>query len=409
MTHMKILFIHQNFPGQFGHIASALSETGHEVVGLGIQNRKVSGIHVVNYSVDAPSRISEVNAVRDFEVKVARGLACAAAMADLKNSGFTPDVVVAHPGWGECLFCKEIWPDVRLLVLAEFFYGTKGTDFGFDAEFPDTEPQARMRLRLKNSVLLHAFHAADGGYAPTRWQHSQIPLEYRDRFSVAFDGIDTHLAAPNPRARLKLARDEVSLHSGDEVLTFVNRNLEPYRGFHVMMRALPEILRQRPRAHALIIGGDEVSYGSKPSEGGTWRSRMLAEVGTKLPLDRVHFLGRIAYRDYLRVLQVSACHVYLTYPFVLSWSCVEALSVGCAVVASKTAPVEEVIEHRRNGLLVDFFDGGQLAESVCEVLANPADFRRMRADARRGAVESFDLKTVCLPRLTQLVLERPRI
>lgn len=403
---MRILFIHQNFPGQFRHVASALSDAGHEVVGLGTQNRRLAGVRVVNYPVNAPERVSDVNAVRDFEVKVIRGLACAAAMAELNSTGFRPDVIVAHPGWGECLFCKEIWPDARLLVFAEFFYRAEGSDFGFDAEFIDTAPEAKMKLRLKNSALLHAFHAADGGYAPTRWQHSQIPGEYRDRFAIAFDGIDTRLAAPNANACLKLARDNVLLQTGDEVLTFVSRNLEPYRGFHVLMRALPEILRRRPRARALIIGGDEVSYGSKPSGGGTWRSQMLAEVGTRLPFDRVHFLGRIPYSDYLRVLQVSACHVYLTYPFVLSWSCVEALSMGCAVIASKTPPVEEVIDHERNGLLVDFFDVRELTNRVCDVLANPAGFKAMRAEARRGAVESFDLKTVCLPRLIQLISER---
>lgn len=400
---LRVLFVHQNFPGQFGHLAGALAKGGHEVVGLGIHVRPVAGVRCVRYTVTPPAAPTGVHAARDFETKVVRGLACAQAMAALHGQGFVPDVIVAHPGWGEALFCKDIWPAARLLVFAEFYYGADGTDHGFDPEFARPGPEALWRLRLKNTALLHALQAADGGYAPTRWQHSRIPQPYRDRFEVAFDGVDTAAAAPDPTARVVLKRAQVQLAVGDEVVTFVNRNLEPYRGFHVFMRALPALLRLRPRAHVLIVGGDEVSYGAPPPGGGTWRERLLAEVGAQLPPGRVHFLGKLPYRDYLRVLQVSACHVYLTYPFVLSWSCVEALSAGCVVVGSRTAPVQEVIEHGVNGLLTDFFDAQALAEQVSEVLARPADFLPLRHEARRRAVADYDLASRCLPALVRHV------
>jgi glycosyltransferase involved in cell wall biosynthesis len=209
---------------------------------------------------------------------------------------------------------------------------------------------------------------------------------------------------PDPNAWIQLQRDGVRLSCGDEVLTFVNRNLEPYRGFHVFMRALPRILAQRPRSHVLIVGGDEVSYGSRPVGGGTWRQRLLAEVGAGLPAGRVHFLGRLPYRDYLRVLQVSACHVYLTYPFPLSWSCIEAMSAGCAVVASRTPPVEEFVEHGRNGWLVDFFDADGLAEQVARVLSDPAQSMPVRQEARRRVVERCDFAAHSLPSLLRLIL-----
>ena len=191
-------------------------------------------------------------------------MACAQAMERLKASGFTPNVVVAHPGWGEALFCKDVWPAARLVVFAEFFYGTDGTDYNFDPEFGSDTLAARMRLRIKNSVHLHALHSADAIYTPTHWQASQLPSAYQAKSQVIFDGIDTERVKPDPLASVRLQREGITLNGQSEVITFVNRNLEPYRGFHIFMRALPEILRQRPNAHVLIIGRDEVSYGSPP-------------------------------------------------------------------------------------------------------------------------------------------------
>ncbi len=397
MAAKKFLFIHQNFPGQFVHVATELLRLGHEVVALGINGRSLPGVRYLRYAPKAPLRVSEVEAARDFETKVVRGLACAQAMEQLNASGFTPDVIIAHPGWGESLFCKDVWPGARLLMFAEFFYAAEGADFNFDAEFAHDSLADRARLRLKNTVHLQALQAADAVYTPTQWQRSQLPLAFQDKTQVIFDGIDTALAAPQPQASLHLNRDNLTLTQADEVITFVNRNLEPYRGFHVFMRALPEILRQRPNAHCLIVGRDEVSYGARPKGGGNWRQALLAEVGAQLPMQRVHFLGGLAYADYLRVIQISSCHVYLTYPFVLSWSCLEAMSAERVVVASNTAPVREVIEHGVNGLLVDFFDVGSLARQVIEVLAAPQVFQEMGQRARQTVLDRYDLKTRCLP------------
>ena len=221
---------------------------------------------------------------------------------------------------------------------------------------------------------------------------------------VIFDGIDTTVVAPQPKAFVQLQRDDVRLTAGDEVITFVNRNLEPYRGFHVFMRALPEILRQRPNARCLIVGRDDVSYGSKPANGSNWRQVMLREVGARLPMDRVHFLGGLPYADYLRVIQISACHVYLTSPFVLSWSCLEAMSAARVVVASRTGPVQEVIEDGVNGRLFDFFDVEGLVKQVVEVLQAPAKFASLGARARASVVRQYDLRTRCLPQLLALLL-----
>ena len=404
MTRRKFLFIHQNFPGQFVHAALELVRLGHEVVALGIKGRDVPGVKYIRYEPKPPARVSDVEPSRDFETKIVRGMACAQVMEQLRTQGFNPDTIVAHPGWGESLFCKDVWPGARLLMFAEFFYSAQGADYNFDPEFARESVAARARLRIKNSVHLHALQAADAGYTPTQWQLSQLPQEYQHKIQVIFDGIDTDTVAPQPDAVVQLQRAGVTLRAGDEVITFVNRNLEPYRGFHIFMRALPRILRERPGARCLIVGRDDVSYGTKPAAGGNWRQVMLAEVGGQLPMDRVHFLGGLPYQDYLRVLQVSACHVYLTYPFVLSWSCLESMAAGCVVVGSRTGPVQEVIDDGVDGLLVDFFDTEALADRVVEVLQHPERHRELVKNARKRVAAQYDLRTRCLPQQIALLL-----
>ncbi len=193
-----------------------------------------------------------------------------------------------------------------------------------------------------------ALQTMDHGMCPTAFQRSAVPLVFQDRLSVIFDGIDTNVVRADPGATLTAGGR--TLRASDEVVTFVNRNLEPMRGYHIFMRAVPAILRERPNAVALIVGSNDVSYGAPPPKGKIWKQIFLDEVNADIDLNRVIFVGRIAYADYLRVLQVSTCHVYLTVPFVLGWSCIEAMSAGCMVVASATPPVQEVIEHGKNGL-----------------------------------------------------------
>jgi glycosyltransferase involved in cell wall biosynthesis len=397
------LFIHQNFPGQFVHVARALAGRGHRVVALGIEGREVEGVRYVRYAPPRQQTETGNPITADLEVKCARALACAGAMEKLRKEGFLPDVIVAHPGWGEAMFCKDVWPRARLVVFAEYFYNAEGGDYLFDPEFAHDSLAQRARLRIKNTVHLHAFAAADSIYTPTAWQRDRLPPEYRTRTQVMFDGIDTRRAAPDPQASIHLARAGVRLAHGDEVITFVNRNLEPYRGFHVFMRALPEILERRPNAHCLIVGRDAVSYGSPPAGGGNWREAMLRELGTRLPPGRVHFLGGLPYADYLRVLQVSACHVYLTYPFVLSWSCMEALSTGCTVVASRTGPVQEVITDGETGRLFDFFDVQALSRSVIEVLENPRSHAHLGRAGRGLMQRKYDIDH-CLAGQLSIVL-----
>jgi len=214
---------------------------------------------------------------------------------------------------------------------------------------------------------------------------------------VVHDGIDTDVVRPNPGTGITL-NNNIQVTRKNPVITFINRNLEPYRGYHIFMRALPEILARNPEARVLIIGGNEVSYGAAPSEGTTWKDIFLNEVKDRLDMSRVHFLGRIPYQHYMAVMQLSTVHVYLTYPFVLSWSLLEAMSMGCCIVASDTKPLHEAITQNKTGRLVDFFDAQAIAENVTDLLHRPRERQRLGANAREFAVKNYDLETVCLPR-----------
>lgn len=400
---MNILFIHQNFPGQFKFLAPALAAQGHTVVAMTMQKTEVphwQGVRLVPYSASRGTTPNVHPWVSDFETKAIRGEACFWAALKLKAEGFHPDVVMAHHGWGESLFVKEVWPQARLGIYCEFFYHPQGADVGFDPEFAPQDAGNACRLRLKNLNNLLHLEMADAGISPTHWQASTFPEPFRSKITVVHDGIDTAAVAPDPRVKLTL-NGELTLTRQDEVITFVNRNLEPYRGYHQFMRALPEILKRRPNARVLIVGGDDVSYGARPENGHKWKDIFAAEVRPQISdadWQRVHFLGHIAYALFVPLLQLSTVHVYLTYPFVLSWSLLEAMSAGCAIVGSDTQPLHEAIAHNETGRLVNFFDPHQLADQVCDLLDQPDERRRLGRNARAFAQAHYDLKTVCLPK-----------
>jgi len=405
---MKLLIIHQNFPGQFKFLAPALVAQGHRVLALSMQAKQAAvwkGVEVRPYHAARGTTPGVHPWVSDFETKTIRGEACFRAALALRDEGFIPDAIVAHPGWGESLFLKEVWPKARLGIYCEFFYRSEGADTGFDPEFPPADPQGdACRLRLKNLNNLLHFEITDAGISPTHWQASTFPEPFRSRIAVIHDGIDTAALAPNPSVTLHLKSQQgqpIELTRANPVVTFVNRNLEPYRGYHIFMRALPAMLRENPEARFMIVGGSGVSYGAKPQDGTTWRQQFIDEVRPQISdaqWSRVHFLGNVPYEQFVPLLQLSTVHVYLTYPFVLSWSLLEAMSVSCAIVASRTAPLLEAIEHDRTGRLVDFFDAQGLAQEVVGLLADPQARARLGRQARALAQERFDLQSVCLPR-----------
>ncbi len=408
---MDVLFIHNNFPAQFKHLAPLLAkQPGVRVAAIGSRTSRASdGVRLIKYAMNGYDTSSSHPFARRFDLECHRAEQVLYALSTLASSGFYPDVIIAHPGWGETIPVRSIFPLARLIVYCEFFYGGKERDVGFDPEFPAIGADGNVALQLKNAATLLALSECDAGVAPTAWQRSTFPEIFRSKIDVLHEGIDTAALKPAPDASFRLPSGRL-LTAKDEVVTFAARNLEPLRGYHIFMRALPRIMAERPNAEIVIIGGYGTSYGAPPPPGSTWKQIFLDEVAARIDMSRVHFCGHLPYQDYLPALQISSAHTYLTYPFTLSWSLLEAMSVGCLVIGSDTAPLHEVIS-ARNGILVPFFDIERLADCIVDVLAHPDRFHHMRSAARQTIVQNYDLAKKCLPALSEFVqrMELPRL
>lgn len=419
---LKVLFVHQNFPGQFKHLAPALVNLGCDVLAMplrqtsGVPAGIWNGVKIIPYDISRSSTPNIHPWAIDFESKIIRAEGLFNAALNLKNKqNYQPDIIISHYGWGESLLLKQVWSNAKLGVYCEFFYDADGPENNFDAEFSNPQnlsiEQERCRLYFKNlhSFLTFQNNNADLGICPTFWQRSTFPQEYQQKISVIHDGIDTNFLRPNPNIKIKLS-ENLTLQKSDEIITFVNRNLEPYRGYHIFMRCLPELLKRRPNAHILIVGGDKVSYGAAPSPEkygkNSWKNIFINEVRPQISdqnWQRVHFLGNVPYQNFIGILQISSVHIYLTYPFVLSWSLLEAMSCGAAIVTSDTEPLREVIKDNETGKMVNFFDKTTLINTICHLLDNPQERQRLGENARQFAINNYDLQSVCLPKQIQWV------
>lgn len=382
-----------------------MNKRGHEVaIMMDKKNRgdRKFPTYIKDYSYDSPGGPGQAthHYLKPFEGNVRRGQVVFKKLIEIRNE-FVPDIVVGHSGWGELLYVKEALPKCKVLAFSEYFFQPRDADIGFDPEFPSSIDDV-LRTTTRNAVNWQTLHAVDWMLMPTAWQASTHPVEFLKKSTVIFDGVDTQNLKPNPSATFTTLEGK-EFKYGDEIITFINRNFEPYRGFHVFYRALPEILKQRPNAHVLMIGGGGVSYGNGPKEGGTWREKLEKEVGNAIPQDRVHWTGRLEYAQLVAALQISRAHVYLTYPFVQSWSMVEALGLGALVVGSRTSPVQEFIQSEQTGLLFDFFNQQQLVEKTVAALSNPERYAETKIRARLFIQENYDIKTICLPKQAELI------
>jgi glycosyltransferase involved in cell wall biosynthesis len=392
-----VLFVHNNFPGQFAKLAAHLAQVPDlRVQAIGsLTSGSIPDVAVERYRA-VPGRSPEIHAfARRFDDECRRAEQVMYVANALKAGGFNPSLICVHPGWGEALPLRSIFPGAKICVYAEFYYRTQGTDVGFEEEHGSFGVDGATRIAARNASNLLAMADADFAYAPTRWQRGLFPNEFQDKIRVIHDGVDTGALQPFD-----------GVGQEEEVVTYVARNLEPYRGFHHFMRTLPQVLRARPNAQVFIVGGDGVSYGNKPDDFGNWREAMLAELGGALDLTRVHFTGAIAYDAYIRLLRRSSVHVYLTYPFVLSWSVLEAMALACHIIGSDTAPVREFIEDGHNGQLVPFDDPRVLAERMIEALADRKRFAGYRSAARQTVIDRCDLETIVIPAQRTLLEEQ---
>lgn len=387
-------------PGQWRHIIAYLAaQKKHRIVVIGKRGRfTFDGVDCRTYKLG--SRYDKFGghvALSSFESFLAHGRAVASILQLLKTEGFQPDVIAAHPGWGESLFAKDVFPEVPLLHYCEFYYRSRGSDYGFSG---GGSAMQEMNLRARNAGLSLGLEAMDWGVSPTQWQKALHPVDSQHRISVIHDGIDTDVVCPDEHAQLKLPSGQ-TLTAQNEVVTFVARNLEPQRGFDRFLLAAEILQNTRPHVQVVIEGGNGVSYGKGPADGSSWKNHLLDKV--RLDPQRTHFVGRQPFADHIKLLQISTAHAYLSVPFVLSWSMTEAMSAGCLVVGSDTAPVRELIQHGRNGLLVDYFNVDNIATTLAHALQNRDAMRRLRDNARATIVDGFDQKRQCVPRLVQLL------
>ncbi len=383
---MKTLLIHRQGPGQFGPLAAAIAAEMPEAAALICGDMPAAPpCRTVTAAPARPPRRETHPYLLASEAAVLNGQATARAVLGLLREGFRPDVVLVHPGWGDALFLPEVLPATPLGVYAEYYYRTEGTESGHDSEV-SLDAEARCAPSLRNMPLRLALEAATAVIAPTRWQRDLHPRAYRERITVVHEGVDVAAVAPDPGARLCLA-DGTVLTAGDEVVSYGSRDLLPVRGFPALMRALPRLLSLRPAAQVVICGGEGVSYGRPPPSGGSWKARMLDEVGPLPP--RVRFTGPLPYRDYLALLQVSRLHLHPSAPFVLSWSVTEAMAAGAVVLGAETAPLREVIRPGVNGFLAEAREPGTYAEAAATLLARHAELALVRRAARRTITLNF--------------------
>jgi len=465
---MKLLFIHQNFPGQYLRLVRFLKEQdGYDIYGLGyagnIHKRgTLSGITTIGYSTPGAPGERTHHYLKSTEAAVRRGQTVARSLLNLKNKGVTPDVICVHPGWGEALFIRDVYPETPILLYCEYYFRAGQADMAFDPEFPHTTDRA-FGTRIRNVPQTLALIEATACISPTEWQASRYPAMVQGDIRVIHEGLDTDFMCPDPEeqvwvqpmrtrgesrivgmergphgvadnsskksraagahSRLTAARATaekttdkpkrtpsapvMNFSRKDKIITYASRNLEPHRGFHIFMRSLPEIQKLHPDAQTLIVGNDGISYSDRLPDGQSYKSKYLQEMKGALDLSRVHFFGNVPYPVLRALFRISSVHVYLTYPFVLSWSMLEAMSCEALLVASATEPVQEVVTDGENGLLVDFFDQKALVARVDAALREPEQFTRLRQNARRTIMERFSLPD-CLQRQVALLKELAR-
>ena len=399
---MKILLLHPNFPAQFFNLCQVLgAHPEFEIVFITEEKAvEMAGVRKVLFETGQSSQPETHPYLASVEKAVRQGQAVYKTAQNLKRSGFVPDVILGHSGWGSTLYMKDLYPSSALIGYFEWFYHSHGSDLDFDpSDQPDAETQ--MKIRTVNVPFLFDLSTCDAGISPTQWQRQQFPVEYRRKLWVCHDGIQTERYVPAPGTMIKLPDLGIELSNDDEIVTYVGRGMEQYRGFPQFMEAMSMVLKRRPQCHVVIVGADRIAYGGKKPAGyASYKEWAIKELD--MDWKRVHFTGVLARKNYRTVLQASSVHVYLTRPFVLSWSMLEAMSCGCLLVASNTPPVREVVRDGENGLLTDFYDVVAIADRVEDALNRRNELGSIRAAARQTIVDLYDWRKM-LPRQVEFL------
>lgn len=400
---MKILFLHSNFPAQFRHLAVNLAKNADNRIVFGTTRKEgqIPGVYKLIYKPSREPKRETHHYIKPLESAVLHGQAVYRELNKLKKDGFYPEIVYGHSGWGPTMFIKDVFPRAKLLCYFEWFYNADGSDVGFDPSEPLT-PDDKLRVRIKNAPILTDLYSCDAGLCPTFWQKNQFPIEYHNKLKVMHDGVDTDYFSPRKNEKLILPSIGMNLSEAKEIITYVSRGMEPYRGFPQFMETVSLLQQRRKDCHVVVVGEDRVAYGRRLPDGKSYKQLMLDKFD--FDLSRLHFTGRLPYPQYLQVLRASSAHVYLTRPFVLSWSMLEAMSTGCLLVASDTPPVRELIEDGVNGILVDFFSPQDIMRKLEKALDNPDRVEKLKTNARRTILEKYGLSDL-LPKHLEWIRE----
>jgi len=388
---LRTLLIHQNFPGQFRWLVPALLEAGHAVAGIGAGPGRPAWREqwpdlLYRSSGGDPGREQPgLPGPERHQAQWRQGERVARQLLALQAEGWRPDVVLGHPFWGDLLHLDTVFPSVPLVALMEIDLSTLAG-----------------RTALEQWTDLVAMRRMDRGLSATHFQRSTYPSWVQDRITVIHEGVDLSQCRPEALPPRLTLPDGRILDAGTPLITFATRNLEPLRGYDTFLRALPEVLAHHPRAQVLICGSDQASYGPAPPDGRGWTQALRRELAGQLDERRVHWLGLVPHRQLLELFRLSRVHVYLTEPYVLSWSLLEAMACGALVVASDTAPVREVIRHGHEGWLVPPRDPGQLAAALLEALHHPERGAPLRLAARRHVLQHYDQRACSRRRITLL-------
>lgn len=385
---MHILFCHTNFPGQFGPFGAWLARQGWQVTFATARAdaEPPAGTSLFRFAQGAPATATHRHArPLDQALHTAESFAVAARQA--REAGILPEIVVAHSGWGAGTYARAVWPDAAFVPYVEWWYRYPRVDVLPDERPPSDPTAVAARALARNAPMLLDLAEADAAICPTNFQAAQFPRHLRARLTVQHDGVDTALLAPDANARARLS-GRLGLPLTAEILTYATRGMEPYRGFPEFLRAVAMLQRDRPALHTVIAGADRVAYGEALPAGESWKTRMLAELS--LDHSRLHFTGLLPGEAYRTLLQGSDVHVYLTIPFVLSWSMIEAMSVACHLVVSDVAPVREALGGAAAARCVNHHDPASLAAGIATALDDPAKGAPLREAARRRAVSGYD-------------------
>ena len=404
-----IIFIHQNFPAQYKHLAPLLAQNkNYDVHSMSLADFTSEGVDHHKYVLEAGNTKGIHPLAQEFEAKIIRANSLHKVAVEMKNDGIMADLIIAHPGWGESLFVKNVWPNAKVISYLEFFYYSNNADVDFDPEFKFDNQFLANKLSARNAPIVLDLYQSDHVVTPTEFQASLAPETFRDKLTIIHEGIDTELLKRNDDIKIDINGNVLT--NDNKIVLYIARNLEPYRGYHSFIRSIPGVLKNHPDAYILVVGGHDVSYGHKPPEGKNFSDIFFKEVKDNLNKKernifekQVLFLGWLDYEKLIKLMQICTTHVYLSYPFVLSWSLLESMSCESIIIGSNTKPVKEVIKHNKTGLLVDFFDYKEISNAISSVLSSPKGFEKIRKSARDLIIDKFDLHKVSIPKYLELI------